>query len=91
MLTHFKIFDSLGWNTQADIIIFSTFFYRPQQSWGKVIFSGAHVKNSVHRGSMNGRGPCMAGGVHGRGACMARGCMAGGVCGKGGMHGRGHA
>ena len=25
-------------------------YYRPQQSWGKVIFSGVFVKNSVHRG-----------------------------------------
>ena len=25
-------------------------FYRPQRSWGKVIFSQACVKNSVHRG-----------------------------------------
>ena len=26
--------------------------YRPQQSWGKVIFSEACVKNSVHRGGL---------------------------------------
>ena len=25
-------------------------YYRPQRSWGKVIFSEACVKNSVHRG-----------------------------------------
>ena len=31
-------------------------YYRPQRSWGKVIFSEACVKNSVHRGA------CMGGG-----------------------------
>ena len=37
-------------------------FYRPQRSWGKVIFSEACVNNSVHRG-----GACMVapGGMHG--------------------------
>ena len=31
------------------------YFYRPQRSWGKVIFSEACVNNSVHRGgSMRG-------------------------------------
>ena len=60
-------------------------FYRPQRSWGKVIFSEACVKNSVHsgRGGMHGRGVCMVG------ACMAGGCIVGGhawqgVCGRGG-------
>ena len=71
--------------------------YRPQRSWGKIIFSEACVKNSFYRG----------GGVHGRGghvwrgACMAGGCawpgghawvgvcMAGGACMGGGVHGRG--
>ena len=67
--------------------------YRPQRSWGKVIFSEC-VKNSVHRGGMCGGGACMAAGVHGRwGVCVAgsmhgRGCMVGGICG-GGMHGWG--
>ena len=28
--------------------------YRPQRSWGKVIFSEACVNNSVHRGGMHG-------------------------------------
>ena len=51
--------------------------YRPQQSWGKVIFSEACVKNSVHRG----QGVCMAGGA----------CVAGGMCSRRSMHGRGHA
>ena len=31
--------------------------YRPQRSWGKVIFSEACVKNSVHRGGCLGRPP----------------------------------
>ena len=55
--------------------------YRPQQSWGKVIFSEACVKNCVpawqggcawQRGMHGGEGGvagrvCMAGGEHGRG------------------------
>ena len=60
--------------------------YRPQLSWGKVIFSEVCVKNSVHR-----EGACVAGGMHGKGgACVAGGhvwwgaCMAGGVRGRGG-------
>ena len=64
-------------------------FYRPQRSWGKVIFSEACVKNSVHGG-----GYAWQGGMHVQGACMARGaCVAGkhawGACMAGGMHGRG--
>ena len=56
--------------------------YRPQRSWGKVIFSEACVKNSV-RGGVCGRGRVWQGDVHGRGACVVgRGpCMAGvGAC-----------
>ena len=67
-------------------------YYRPQRSWGKVIFSEACVKNSVHRGCVHG---CL-GGVRGCwgghmwllvgvlgcwGACM----VAGGMCGEGGV------
>ena len=51
-------------------------FYRPQRSWGKVIFSEACVNNSVHRGGVHG---CSGGGVHGctRGGMhgFIRGCM----------------
>ena len=51
--------------------------YRPQRSWGKVIFSEACVKNSVHGGGC--RAYVAAGGMHGKGACMAGGaCVAGG-------------
>ena len=32
-------------------------YYRPQRSWGKVIFSIACVKNSVHRGGVPGQVP----------------------------------
>ena len=49
-------------------------FYRSQRSWGKVIFSEACVKNSVHR--VRGRawqGACVAGGMRGRGGCVAGG------------------
>ena len=70
--------------------------YRPQRSWGKVIFSEACVKNSVHRracmaGGVRGGGPCIAGGMCGMGACMAEGGMCGrGLCMVGGgMRGRG--
>ena len=80
--------------------MFFIIYYRPQQSWGKVIFSEVCVKNSVHRG----RGACMAGGHVWWGVCVA-GCVCGGVgwecawqghawwevCVAGGMHGRGHA
>ena len=31
------------------LILCNRHFYRPQRSWGKVIFSEACVKNSVHR------------------------------------------
>ena len=67
-------------------------FYRPQRSWGQVIFSEACVKNSVHRGvCMAGgyawQGACMAGGMHGRGGVHGRGA----VCVAGGVHGKGHA
>ena len=59
-------------------------YYRPQRSWGKVIFLEACVKNSVRRGAFvaGGRawqGACMAGGCAWQGACMAgRGMHAGG-------------
>ena len=75
-------------------------FYRPQRSWGKVIFSETCVKYSVHGGGacvVVVGGACMAGGawlggMHGW-ACMAGGyvwgaCMAGGMCG-GCVHGGG--
>ena len=46
-----------------------TAYYCPQRGCGKVIFSQAFVKNSVHGGA------CVAGGggMCGRGACMAGG------------------
>ena len=55
--------------------------YRPQRSWGKVIFSEACVNNSVHRGGMRG---CMHGCTGG--ACMV---LFGGACVVlfGGVHG----
>ena len=62
--------------------------YRPQQSWGKVMFLQASVILST------GGVACVAGGVHGRGACMAEGCMhgEGGACmAKGACMVRGHA
>ena len=49
-------------------------YYRPQRSWGKVIFSEACVSNSVHRGAcVVAQGACM---VLFGGACMVlfRGC-----------------
>ena len=51
-------------------------FYRPQRSWGKVIFSEACVENSVHRGWA-----CVAkGGVHSGGGHARQG--GGGVYGR---------
>ena len=41
---------------------------------GKVIFSEACVKNSVHWGAMRARGACVTGGhAYPRGACMQEG------------------
>ena len=69
-----------------DTEIILILFYRPQRSWGKVIYSEVCVKNSVHRGDMHGRGVCMVGG-----ACMVgEACMVGGHAWLGGMCGRGH-
>ena len=60
-------------------------FYRPQRSWGKVIFSEACVKNSVG-------GACMAGGHAWWGVCVAgRHAWQVGVCvWQGVVHGGGH-
>ena len=72
-------------------IALKTSFYRPQRIWGKVIFSEACVKNSVHRGGACMAGGCVAGcvwqrGLHHRGGA----CMAGGPASqRGDMHGRG--
>ena len=62
-------------------------YYRPQRSWGKVIFSEACVKNSVHGGG----GACVVGGMHGRGGMHGKGGMCGGVCGRGACMAGGHA
>ena len=73
------------------------YFYRPQRSWGKVIFSEACVKISVYRGEARvAGGRAWQGSVHGRGACMVGACMAGGhawqgACVAGSVHCRGHA
>ena len=60
-------------------------YYRPQRSWGKVIFSEACVKNSVHGGGRAWQGGAWWGGgsVCGRGHVWWGACMAGGVCGRG--------
>ena len=74
------------------------FYYRPQRSCGKEMFSQACVKNSVHissgmhGGGGGGRGVCMAGGQRGH-VCVAgeEGVFVGGcMAGEGGMCGRGH-
>ena len=43
-----------SWSLSQEVAGLSPFddkyFYRPQRSWGQVIFSEACVKNSVHRG-----------------------------------------
>ena len=71
--------------------------YRPQQLWRKGnVFTG--VCHSVHRGDLNHRGACVAGGVHGRGVCVAGGmharggpCIAGGRAWQGVCVAGGHA
>ena len=95
------------WQTQNSTLlgVFSpwSYFYRPQRSWDKVIFSEACVKNSVHGrgGGMRGRGRAgvHGGGGHAQGGCVVGGhvwqgrvCMAGGhVCCGGCVCGGGHA
>ena len=82
----------INFDTKRKSVTNNLIYYRPQRSWGKVKFSEACVKNSVHGGG----GHMWQGGMHGRGAYVARGaCMAGGMHGgghawQGGMHGRGH-
>ena len=78
--------------------------YRPQRSWGKVIFSQASVISvnkggHVCLGGVCGWGACVVGGkgVCGRGvcvtgeACVTGGCAWWGACMAGGVCGRGHA
>ena len=67
------------------------YLYRPQRSWGKVIFSEACVNNSVHRGG-GGSAWLLPGGVHGcsQGKGGMRGCSGGGGlhgCSQGGVRG----
>ena len=65
-------------HTCRNSLIMHTHVTARDSSWGKVMFSQACVKNSVHRGvGVHGKGACMpkgiciAGGVHDRGACVA--------------------
>ena len=83
------------WLNHHDMIIsFSWYYYRPQQSWGRVIFSESLVKNSVHGGGMHGRGhawqgTCIARGHVWQGVYMAGGHVWWGACmvGVGGLRG----
>ena len=69
------------------VLCFWTSYYRPQRSWGKVIFSEACVKNSVHTEGVHGKG-----GMNGRGALHGRGCVwLGGMHRRGCMWQEGHA
>ena len=76
-----------------ELLLTTTFYYRPQTKFAKVMFLHLSVSHSVHRG-----GACVARGRAWQGVCMARGAyMAGGTCMAGGghvwqegMHGRGH-
>ena len=65
-------------------------------SCGKVMFSQACVKNSVHGGGHAWQGGhvwegcvCQGACMVGEGVCMAGGMCSRGVCGSGGMYGRG--
>ena len=65
-----------------------------QRSWGKVIFSEACVKNSVHGGGMggvrHGGGGCVwQGGMYGRGGAWQGGRAWQGHAWQGGMHSMG--
>ena len=66
-------------------------FYRPQRSYGKVMFSQACVKNSVHRGGAWQGHRVWCGGMHGRVCAWWGACMAGGMHGGGHVCGEGHA
>ena len=61
-------------------VIDGPIYYRPQRSCGKVMFSKACVKNSVHSGV------CMAGRVQ----CDRGYAWQGGHAWQGALHGRGH-
>ena len=78
--------------------------YRPQRSWGKVLFShtsviltwqggawpGGHAGGHAWQGCVHGGGACMAGRGHAwAGAACVAGGHAWGVCMAGGVHGRG--
>ena len=56
-----------------------THFYRPQQSCGKVIFSQASVRHSVHRGGSLSRRVSVQGGLCLGGLCPGGLCL-GGFC-----------
>ena len=97
------IYEFSIWNIKIEKKMFAVYiYYRPQRSWGKVIFSEACFNNSVHRGGMRGcsggcawlhRGVGMCGFIWG--ACMVlfgghAWFYSGGVHGfiqGGGMHG----
>ena len=60
--------------------------YRPQRSWGKVIFSEACVKNSRWGGvTMRARGNVCGGGGHAWWGYVAGGCAWWGACVAGGV------
>ena len=52
------------WKMGTWVVIIGAHIYHPQRSWGKVIFSEACVKNSVHRrGHLGGGVGGLAGGL----------------------------
>ena len=75
----------------ATVIDQTSCYYRPQRSWGKVIFSQASVFLSIREGGVRG---WLGGGTCECGVCVWWGtCMVGwgGMHGQGvDMHGRGH-
>ena len=82
----------LHWASESMLIKLLRFLnnYRPQRSWGKVIFSQASVilltggcvwrGGHVWQGGHAWQGACVAGGHVWVGVCMAGGCMVGGAC-----------
>ena len=62
MLEEVLSFGYLTFTSQNEVDLDNLHIYRPQRSWGKVIFSAVCVNNSVHRGGMRG---FIWGGMHG--------------------------
>ena len=85
MLCPFLTFPGEGRSQHYITVNHAVYFLPPANKvWGKAIFSGVCVKNSVHMKGMHARGYACPGGMHGWGVM----CMPGGHAWLGDMHGR---